>query len=203
MNAPKLIAIIAGIGLLAPGLSIAQCLQEPSPWMVRIGGHNVDPSGGKSHTAAGTVEVLSKIGLTFNVDYRVCHNIYIDLLAAAPYTHGIKINGQRVASTRHLPPTLSVQYHVDPDATVDPFVGVGVNRTFFFNESLPGANLQLSNTWGVAAQGGVDWHLTNRWLLGADIRYLQIQPRASVNGTPIGRVKINPIAYGLNVGYIF
>ena len=79
-------------------------------------------------------------------------------LAALPVTQGIAIDGSRVASTQHLPPTLSLQFHPRGDATIDPYVGVGVNHTFFFREALPGAKLQLSDTWGYAGQMGVDWH---------------------------------------------
>lgn len=190
--------------LAAPSLVHADCFAESSPWTVRVGVHNIDPTGGSSQTAAGDIQVKSKIGPTLNLDYRVCHNVTIDILGAIPFTHDIKLNGQEVGTTRHLPPTVTVQYHPLPDATFDPFVGAGVNRTFFFNESLSnGPNLQLSNTWGYTVQGGVDWKFAPAWVAGVDIRYIQIEPDASVGGTPIGKVKINPLAYGINVGYRF
>lgn len=204
MKNESLIAALVAAGLLAPGIAAADCFAQPHAWSARLGAHNVDPTGGTSQTAAGGVEVQSKVGVTFNIDYRVCPNLTIDLLAALPFTHGIKVNGDRVASTKHLPPVLSLQYHFKPDARFDPYVGVGVNRTLFFSESLAGGgHLQLSNTWGVAAQIGADWHFTPAWFAGIDVRYMQIEPDASVNGTPIGKVKINPIAYGANIGYRF
>ena len=203
MNKNILTALICGGALLAPVLAHADCFDQPKPWTVRLGAHNIDPAGGTSHTAAGDIKVDSKFGPTLNLDYRICRNLTLDVLGALPYTHDIRLNGNVVGSTRHLPPTLTLQYHPLADSAVDPFVGVGVNRTFFFNESLPGANLQLSNTWGFTAQGGVDWKFAPSWVLGVDLRYIQIEPDASVNGTPIGKVKINPLAYGLSVGYRF
>ena len=144
------------------------------------------------------------MGPTLNLDYRVCRNIVIDVLGAVPLTHDIKLDGKEVGTTRHLPPTLTVQYHPLADTAIDPFVGAGVNRTFFFNESLSGGpNLQLSNTWGYTVQGGVDWKFAPGWVAGADLRYIQIEPNASVGGTPIGKVKIDPLAFGVNVGYRF
>lgn len=204
MKSNKLFAVLAGTAMLAPVLAHADCFAQANPWTVRVGVHDIDPAGGTSHTAAGDINVQSKIGPTLNLDYRVCRNITVDVLGALPFTQDIKLNGTTVGSTRHLPPTLTVQYHPLPDAAFDPFVGIGVNRTFFFNESLSnGPNLQLSNTWGFAAQGGVDWKFARSWVAGVDLRYIQIQPDASVGGTPIGRVKINPLAYGVSLGYRF
>jgi len=203
MTAKTLLPLFASALMLAPIASHAACFDEARPWSLRLGGHVVDSIGGHSDTAAGDISIRSKAAVTFNVDYRICKQLSVDLLAALPITQGIAINGSRVASTQHLPPVLSLQYHPMGDAAIDPFVGVGVNRTLFFREALPGARLQLSNTWGVAAQAGVDWHLNADWAVGADLRYLQIKPDASVDGTPIGKVKINPLAYGMTVSYRF
>lgn len=208
MNTTRIAGLIAGalmpVAALQPLVAQAACFEQPQPWALRLGVHNVDPVGGPSQTAAGEVDVKSKAGLTFNVDYRICKTLTVDLLAALPFTHGITINGQRLASTQHLPPTLSLQYHPLADGVIDPFVGIGVTRTMFFREALAGgARLQLSNTVGYAFQGGVDWHFAPAWFAGIDLRYLQIEPDASVNGAPIGKVKIDPIAYGVNLGYRF
>jgi len=203
MNNKTFAALIWGGALLAPGLALANCFDQPQSWTVRLGTHDLDPAGGTSQTAAGGVSVKSKVGPTLNLDYRICSYLTLDVLGALPFTQDIKLNGNVVGSTRHLPPTVTLQYHPLADSAIDPFVGAGVNRTFFFNESLPGANLELSNTWGFAAQGGVDWKFAPSWVVGADLRYIQIEPDASVNGTPIGKVKIDPLAYGVSVGYRF
>lgn len=203
MTAKTLLPLLASTLLLAPIAGHAACFDEARPWSLRLGGHVVDPVGGHNDTAAGDITVRSKAAVTFNVDYRICRQLSLDLLAALPVTQGIAINGSRVASTQHLPPVLGLQYHPLADGRVDPYIGVGVNRTLFFREALPGARLQLSNTWGVAAQLGVDWHVNANWAVGADLRYLQIEPDASVDGAPIGKVRINPLAYGATVSYRF
>ena len=204
MKNNKLLAVLAGAVAFGPMLAHADCFDQPKPWMVRVGVHDVDPVGGNNNTAAGTIRVESKVGPTLNLDYRVCRNFTIDVLGALPFTHDIQLNGSRIGTTRHLPPTLTLQYHPFADAAFDPFVGVGVNRTFFFNESISnGPNLQLSNTWGFTAQGGLDWHFAPSWVAGVDLRYIQIEPNASVGGTPIGKVKIDPLAFGVSLGYRF
>lgn len=203
MTLKTLIPVLASSLMLAPLASHAACFDQARPWSLRLGGHVVDSVGGTSDTAAGDITIRSKAAVTFNVDYRICERFTVDLLAALPVTQGIAINGSRVASTQHLPPALSLQYHPLGDAVIDPFVGLGINRTLFFREALPDARLQLSNTWGVAAQAGVDWHISADWAVGADLRYLQIEPDASVDGSPIGKVKINPLLYGVTATYRF
>ncbi len=209
MKNKTIYALIGGASLLAPALAHAYCFDQANPWVVRAGVHNIDPAGGTSSLDGGAVDVQvkPKVTPTINLDYRVCRNFTVDVLGAVPVTQDIVINGSKLGSTRHLPPTVTLQYHPIPDSAVDPYVGVGVNRTFFFNESLNGPlagnSLQLSNTWGVAAAAGVDWKFAQSWLVGADLRYIQIEPDASLNGAPIGKVKIDPIVFGANVGYRF
>jgi outer membrane protein len=201
-----LLAGAAAVG--AAGIANADCLME-RPWTLRAGVHNVDPSGNSSTIDNGAlpVKVDSQVTPTINVQYKFCKYFQADVLGALPVTHDIVINGEKLGSTRELPPTVSVQYHPLAFAKVDPFVGVGVNRTFFFNEALNGPlagnNLQLSNTWGIAGQVGVDGNFGGHWVVGVDARYMQIEPNASLNGAPLGKVKVDPLAYGVNVGYRF
>jgi outer membrane protein len=193
-------AVCCAIG---PGLAAADCA-APGQWMARVGAHNVDPSK-TSTTDVGDITVSSKVGLTFNVDYTFCRNFTVDLLAALPFTHDISLDGQKIGSTQHLPPTLTLQYHPLVDSQWDPFVGVGINYTMFFNTSLdiPNASLDLKNTVGYAAQVGVDYKIDKHWRVGVDGRYIQIESDAYVNGTKIGTVDIDPYVYGATLGYAF
>jgi outer membrane protein len=52
----------------------------------------------------------------------------------------------------------------------------------------------------MAAQVGGDFHLTNNWVLGLDLRYAKISTAAKVNGGSIGDVNIDPIVYGVTIG---
>lgn len=206
MNLKPFLGLLLGVGALAPMAAFADgCFQQPQPWMVRVGGHNIDPTGGTSNTSAGGVAVDSKFGLTLNLDYRLCKNLSVDVLGSQLFTHDIKLNGTKVGTTQLLPPTLTLQYHILPDTRFDPFIGVGVNYTHFWHERInaPGVGLHLSPTFGFAAQAGVDIALAPRWVLGVDVRYIQIEPDAYVNGTKIGTVNVDPLAYGVNFGYRF
>lgn len=101
------------------------------------------------------------------------------MLAALPFEHDVKLNGAEAASVKHLPPTFSVQYHFAPDAQVSPFVGVGFNCTRFFGikerSPLAGTQLDLNDSWGIAAHFGIDWHLSGNGSLTLDGRWISIE----------------------------
>jgi outer membrane protein len=200
MKHHALSSLLMSVVLASPGFAGA----ADSPWTVRIGAHNVDPAGGTSHTTVGDITVDNRVGASFNIEYRLSPQIRLDVLAALPFKHDIRLDGNRVGSTRHLPPTVSLQWHPAPDARFDPFVGIGVNYTLFFEEALDiPARLELKDSWGLAGRMGIDYHVSPQWLVGVDLRYINIESEARLDGARIGDVKINPIAYGLQLGYRF
>lgn len=176
------------------------------PWLVRAGVSNIEPASGNGRLINDTtaVDVDSQIGPSINVAYFFTPNWAVDVLGALPFEHDIALNGQQAGSTKHLPPTVTMQYHLRPGQRVQPFVGAGLNYTFFMEESLDnGARLDLEDSFGLAAQLGVDFVLNPNWRLGLDMRYIDIDTDASVNGQGVGEVNIDPTVYSLNLGYRF
>ncbi len=112
-----------------------------------------------------------------------------------------------IGDTKQLPPTISVQYHFLPDSNFRPYVGLGLNYTFFFDEStegaLSGSDLKLDDSWGLAAQVGMDFDVAPNWFLNVDVRYIDIESKAKLDGVSIGTVEIDPWVVGFNVGTRF
>ena len=180
------------------------CHADQGDWLVRVGGSTVDPKS-NNHSV---VSVDSGTMLTFNGTYMVRPRWGIELLAALPFEHDIDlVGGGKVAKTKHLPPTLSLQYHFAPDAKVSPYLGAGLNLTLFFDESttgaLDGSSLSLGTSVGVAFQGGMDIALNEKWFLNVDVRYMEIDTKAKLDGASLGKVHIDPWVYGINLGYRF
>ena len=172
-------------------------------WLVRVGASNVDPKS-DNHPL---VSVDDQVSLTFDVTYMYSSNIGLELLASAPFEHDITIDGTRVADTKHLPPTFSLQWHFLPDGAIQPYVGLGLNYTRLFSEStfgpLAGANLSLDDSWGFATQVGVDVPIGDTWFVNGVVRYIDIETDAKLDGIDIGTVKIDPWVYGLHFGRRF
>ena len=182
---------------------------ETGDWLIRVGTHYVDPKS-DNHDL---VDVDGALGMTFNATYFFTSNWAVEVLAALPFSHDI--NGTstlgftgKVAETKHLPPTVSMQYHFLPGSRWRPYVGAGVNYTIFFEEDttgpLDGSDLKLDDSIGFSAQVGIDVDVTPRLYLNAEVRYMDIDTDVKLDGNdlPMGKtVEIDPWAIGLNLGF--
>ena len=169
------------------------------------------------------VNANTQLGLTF--DYKYTPNWSVQLIAATPFSHDIKVKGSaidglKVGKTKHLPPTLLAQYHFMPQhQTFDPFVGVGLNYTVFFDEqvdgqlegaldalNVTGANdvvgLKLKSSFGLALQAGVNIKLTDSLGLHLMLSKMDIDTtgRVQVNGSTVQSVDVNIDPYVAMVG---
>ena len=179
---------------------------EAGQWILRGGIGTVDPDSDNLTTGDTVFEVDSGTSLTLTATYMFTENWALDILAAWPFSHDIEANGVQIAETDHLPPTVSLQYHFLPDSAFKPYAGLGLNYTTFFSTDLDpavGDDLDLDDSFGFAAQIGADIELADRWLLNIDLRYINIESDASVDGADLGTVDINPFVYSINVGYRF
>lgn len=208
MNALR-IALAAVLALAAtPALA-----QSAGSWTVGIGAHNIAP---KSDNGTLTATPLGNLGMdvgsnarpTVTAEYFLKDNLGLEVLAALPFQHDINVAGVgKVGSTKHLPPTVSLQYHFG-QGKVKPFVGVGVNYTRFFSTKAEGAiagtTLHLSDSWGLAAHVGVDFRIGEKGAIRVDYRKIDIDTDVKLNGANLGTkntVNIDPSVYG--IAYVF
>jgi len=163
-------------------------------------------------TAVG-VNSNTQLGLT--VDYKIDHNWTLELIAATPFSHDIDVEGSAIdgldiGNTKHLPPTLLAQYHFNVgDSKLDPFIGLGLNYTKFFDTSassvlkstlqtlnVASANddvdLKLTDSWGLAMQAGVNYQLDKHWGLHLMVSKMDIDTTGEVrlNGNTIQSVDV-------------
>lgn len=175
-------------------------------WQLRGAISDVVPTSAPGRIINNTadVDIDEAFSLTGTIAYFISPNLALDLLVGWPPQHDIKVNGSKVGETKHLPPILSLQYHFTPDAVFSPYVGVGVNYTYFFDSRLDsGDRLHLSSSVGAAAQLGFDYRLSPQWRVGADVRYADINTDVKINGSKVGNVDVNPVIYSLNAAYRF
>lgn len=180
---------------------------ESSPWVVRVGVHTVNPKSDNGTLAGMKATIGSDTQPTFSLEYRFDPHWSADVLAALPFKHTVRLDGTAAATTKQLPPTVGVQYRFMPEAAVSPFLGVGINYTRFFQTRgvgpLQGAHVSIDSSFGAAAHAGLDFRINERWLATADVRWMRIAGDVHVNGTRVGKATVDPLAYGLSVGYRF
>lgn len=126
--------LMPGLVLATAGLCVQPALAAQGDWLVRTGVGIVAPKGDNLTTPLGTVDVDPGTSLTIEGTYLFADNWGVELLVAWPYRHDIDLDGTRIGATRHLPPTVSVQYHFNPAGQFRPYAGLGLNYTTFFDE---------------------------------------------------------------------
>ncbi|MDE4040171.1 MULTISPECIES: OmpW/AlkL family protein [Acinetobacter calcoaceticus/baumannii complex] len=204
MNVKKSFSLMSTV--LFVSIFFHQAYADENRWLVRGAVTNVNPtsSPGSIFNNTAKVNIDDTFGVTGTISYFFTPNIAADLLVGLPPEHDIIVAGNKAATTKHLPPILSLQYHFSPNSKISPYVGAGVNYTYFLDEKLKdGGKLKLSSSVGLAAQVGVDIRVNPQWTVGADIRYADIDTDVKINNVNVGNVDVNPTIYSLNVGYRF
>lgn len=208
---------------------------EAGDWVVRARVVDVSPNEDSKlgKTVNQNVAPVMSSGAELSVDnnvipeldisYYVTKHIAAELILALGTRHDVSIKGdslntvgnQNLGSINALPPTLTVQWHFNPDQTFDPYVGAGVNYTNmldrnlkFSSGALAGTKIKVdSDSWGYALQAGFDVNLKDGWLINADIKYVTIATdvKANVGGnwTKVDSLDINPWVFGIGIGKKF
>ncbi|HEU0306996.1 MAG TPA: OmpW family outer membrane protein [Lysobacter sp.] len=195
--------ICSAISLILATAAVPAFAQSAGTWTLGVGVHQVDP---QSDSGVDGLDVDSSVRPTITGEYFIADNLGIEVLAALPFEHDIDVDGAgTVGSTKQLPPTVSLQYHFNSAGTVSPFIGAGLNYTTFFSEdtegALQGADLKLDDSWGLAAHAGLDFAIGQKGAIRIDVRWIDIDADASVNGAKLGTVEIDPLVYG--AAYVF
>jgi len=168
--------------------------------------------------------------------YMITDTFAVEVLAATPFEHDIEAQGKGAisgtnldaGSTKHLPPTVSVQWYPrGGQSGWQPYIGAGLNYTVFFDEDVDNqlvgllgsltdgavnsADLDLDDSFGLALQAGVDIPFNEHWALNVGVWYLDIDTTAEItakaNGATAAKVKfdvdIDPWVYNIGVAYKF
>ena len=232
MNKSALCASLVALALAAP-LAHAH---EAGDIIVRAGAITVNPKADSSSVKVdqgplagadlgGKATMSSDTQLGLNFAYMIDNNWGIELLAASPFEHDMKIKGTalgaangKLGSLKHLPPTLSVVYYpLDHKSVFQPYVGAGINYTWIYDEHVGSeasangfSNFKAENSWGMAFQVGADYMITDNIMLNAQVRYIDIDTTATVENNAVAPgtrakvdVDVDPFIYMVGLGYKF
>ena len=181
------------------------------------------PLAGADLGGKATMSSDTQLGLNFA--YMIDSHWGIELLAASPFEHDVKIKGTalgaangKLGSLKHLPPTLSVVYYpLDHKSLFQPYVGAGINYTWIYDEHVGSeasangfSNFKAENSWGMAFQVGADYMITDNIMLNAQVRYIDIDTTATVENNAVAPgtrakvdVDVDPFIYMVGLGYKF
>ncbi len=200
--------IALALSLAAMCVAANQAAAQQSPWQVRARAVNIspdnksDPVGGVG--AADRLTVSDKTIPEVDITYYVTPNWSAELILTYPQKHDVMLDGVKIGTFKHLPPTLTAQYHFLPDAQFSPYLGAGVNYTRISQvELLNGAANLEKDSFGFALQAGFDVKLDKNWSLNFDVKKVQIRSDVTIGGVKASAVQVDPWLVGVGVGYRF
>lgn len=194
---------VLGIVMAGAGWMVAGPAQAADDWLIRARVIHVAPD--VSATLAG-VDVNDQTTAELDFTYFLNKNVGVELILATT-RHEVTLNGASLGTVGVLPPTVTMQYHFNPDGRVKPYVGAGVNYTRFYNVSLDRV-LPLDvdrNSWGGALQLGLDLALDKGSYLNFDVKkiYIKTDVRNAATGAHVTDLKIDPVVFGIGYGRRF
>lgn len=182
---------------LAPATSYAQ---DTGSWIVRARAVYLDSSNDDS--TGLDLSVNNKWFPELDVSYFMTPNWALELILTYPQEHDVSAGGTKIGTLKHLPPTLTLQYHFT-GMPARPYAGAGINYTHFSSVDLPAGVSIDSSSWGFALNAGLDYPIGNGWLLNVDVKKVQIGTTVKAGGASLGDFDVDPWLFSVGVGYRF
>lgn len=223
----KAMALSAAMAAALLSATVAQAAEGPLMMRVRALQMGVDNKN-EGHVPIPPVntgdplKVEDKVFPEIDFTYFITPNIAAELILTYPQKHDLHYQGIKIGSAKHLPPTLTLQYHFLPEGTIRPYIGAGVNYTRFMSVNINAAPalaaLGISvdapidvdrNSFGLAGQVGVDFKVADKWFINLDAKYVQIEAKdvrvksGPLAGTKVTDLQIDPWLLSVGVGYRF
>jgi len=237
----KSLLVAALVAAFSPMLAQA----EAGDWVVRLRATNVNPSessklGETTDRAYGTgtaallygdasadLKVDSNTIPELDISYYFTKNIAAELILALGTKHDVSTSSIGAGLTKKglgevnlLPPTLTLQWHFNPDQTFDPYVGAGLTYVRAMDNGLSASTIGGPrpiridrNSWGPALQAGFDINLTDKWLVNFDVKKVWFDTDVKIDtqglaGTAAGYHKIDsldidPLVVSIGIGKKF
>ncbi len=207
---------VIGTALISSLASMPLMAYETGDFVARVGWAHLAPNDDAEDFSGipGTtvsVEDADTLGVSFT--YMFTDNLGVGVLGVWPFTVDVKgdkgalAGAGKVADTKALPPTITLQYHFNSGSNLHPYVGAGINYTYFWDENtngaLNGTQLDLDDSFGLAAEAGVDYDLGNDLLVSAQVWYAQIGTTADSSAAGKADIDIDPWVFMLGVGKKF
>lgn len=193
---------LAAVALCTLMSSAAMAQQTTEgPWLVRARAVHLD-SANKDSTGLN-LSVNDKWMPEVDITYFFNKNIAAELILTVPQRHTLSAGGTAIGSLKHLPPSLLVQYHFTDAPGFKPYVGAGVNYTRFSSIRLPAGVDVDRNSFGGALQLGVDIPVAKDVYLNFDVKKVYIKTDVSAAGNKIGTFKVDPVLFGIGLGWRF
>lgn len=175
-------------------------------WLVRARAVSIDFENGQSKTVKTLdIQADDRWIQELDISYFFTKNIAAELVLTYPQNIDITIGGATKGTIKALPPSLLLQYHFTDFGAFKPYVGAGLNYTYFSKRDniLNGAASVERDSWGLVGQLGFDYAFNKNWSLNLDVKYVQMDTDVYLGSSKLGKLDLNPVTWGLGIGYRF
>ena len=161
---------------------------------------------GASYTSDPQWTSVVEVGRALSQHFSASLTVGLPPKAKAKGSGSIAGIGELGAAT-YGPAAVTVQYHFNPDGKLSPYVGAGGSYMHIFDTS-DGVmtNLHIDDTFGPAAQIGVDYKINEHWGVFVDAKkaWLRTDATGTIGGIPAtARMTFDPSVLNLGLGYTF
>lgn len=104
------------------------------------------------------------------------------------------------------PLTFTLQYHIAPFGAIRPYIGGGYHVAYTYTKI---KDFKIHNGHGAVFQGGIDFVAKDNTVLNLDIKQYFLTTKLTYNGQItankeiISKLKINPLAFAVGIGFMF
>ena len=198
MKTKLLILLLAGVALTQPVLA------EEGPWLVRVRALNMQVDNGNSPNVGGArVEINNKTFPEIDFVYNFTRNVSAELVLTYPQKHDVSLQGVKIGTIKHLPPTLLLQYQFLPGEKINPYIGAGLNYTRFMSANLPVGITTDKSSAGYAVQAGADIEIAKNVYFNLDFKRVNIETDVKVSGAKLTTLKVDPNLISVGIGWRF
>jgi len=187
-------------------------IKQKGSWLVGLKALTLSPQESSESSIGGEAVVGLDRVPELDIRYFFTDSIAVETILG--YTeHSVSADNTELGdvdlgSTKVLPPTLTLQYHFNHGQRFSPYLGAGLNYTFFYEHN-PGdaLDIEYDNGFGVAFNVGFDYALGEKNYLNLDIKKYWLSTKTTIDaGLPepvTASVDLNPIAISIGYGWVF
>ena len=187
-------------------------IKQKGSWLVGLKALTLSPQESSESSIGGEAVVDLDRVPELDIRYFLTDSIAVETILG--YTeHSVSaVNTEwgdvDLGSTKMLPPTLTLQYHFNHGQRFSPYLGAGLNYTFFYDHN-PGdaLDIEYDNDFGVAFNVGFDYVLSEKNYLNLDIKKYWLSTKTTIDAglaEPVtASVDLDPIAISIGYGWVF
>ena len=181
-------------------------------WLIGLKVLNLDPDVDSNVSIGGSATVGDDTVPELDIRYFITDNIAIEtILGTTEHSVGAintALGDVNLGTVGVLPPTVTLQYHFNTDGNFQPYVGAGINYTFFYDDN-PGDAVGISykDEIGIALNIGFDYVLGENNYFNIDIKKYDLPTDVVIDagaaGTATAGVDLDPLAISIGYGWRF